>query len=446
MTVYSTSSAYAKDFWLPTLTNEFLNDEGSLLKKVGINWDAPVQFEGRKWYAKIQVGEELGFGVISSPGGDYATPGDASYAEATLNLMRFNGAIQVDGHEAGLLDSLDAGAAPKIMAQKMGGIKRRIMRELERMSIMDGTGQLAKVTSVSGTTFTFDQTGNEYAERNARTWIDDANRGRYRIVDPTDGTDQLSTPSSFTFSSLTDPLTTAVASATLTGAAAGDYLVTDYGQYGFSDSGHTTYTSPEFPGLLAAISTSGTYLGINRATAANYYWKSTVDSNSGTNRTFTETLAMQLLSKMAARSDDGGTIDGTNYFGLASFGVWNSYQSLMTPGIRYGISDNPDIGWGGKEYLLMHGVPLYKHIKAPRNQVLVVHRPSVHYATAKHANGGLFSFAENNGSIWYQTTAASGQGYADSRQAYITGWLGMYTDKPRNHGRLDDLTETAGSY
>ena len=159
-----------------------------------------------------------------------------------------------------------------------------------------------------------------------------------------------------------------------------------------------------------------------------------------------DTLAMQILSQLARRSENGGSINGRDYFGLASFGVWNSYHQLMSPGIRYTVSETPDIGWGGREYLPMHGVPLYKHVKAPRNMVLVVHRPSTHFVTAKHANGGIFSFAENNGSIWFQTTAASGQGYADSRQAYITGWLGMYTDKPRNHAKLDDLTETAGSY
>lgn len=444
MGLYSTSSAYAKDFWLPTYTNQFLNDEGSLLKQVGINWDAPVKLEGRSWYMKLQVGDDLGFGVITSPGGDFATPGDIASDEATLSLMRFDSAIQVDGHEAGLLDSLDAGAAPDIMAKKMSASRMRVMRELERMAIMDGSGKIAKVSSVSGTTFNFDVSGNEYSERNPYTWIDDVSRSRYRIVDPTDGTDQLSSPSNFTFSSINESGNSAVASATLTGAAAGDYLVTDYGQTAFTVGG--AFTSPEFPGLLAAISSSGTYLGINRATASKAYWKAVEDNNSGTNRTFTETLAMSVLSKLARRSEDGGSINGRDYFGLASFGTWNSYHQLMSPGIRYTVSETPDIGWGGREYLPMHGVPLYKHVKAPRNMVLVVHRPSIHFVTAKHANGGMFSFAENNGSIWFQTTASSGQGYADSRQAYITGWLGMYTDKPRNHAKLDDLTETAGSY
>ena len=64
MALYSTSSDYAKDTWLPVYNNQFYNDEGSLLKQIGVNWDAPVKIEGRKVYMKLQVGEDLGFSEI----------------------------------------------------------------------------------------------------------------------------------------------------------------------------------------------------------------------------------------------------------------------------------------------------------------------------------------------------------------------------------------------
>ena len=57
-------------------------------------------------------------------------------------------------------------------------------------------------------------------------------------------------------------------------------------------------------------------------------------------------------------------------------------------------------------------------------------------------------FVENpgGGGIWFQTGASSGQGYADSRRAHLVGFIGMYSERPRNNARLDDLTETSSAY
>ena len=442
MSLFSTSSAYAKDTWLPVYNNELEHSEGSLLAKLGMNYDAPTRIEGRRAYMKLQTGDDLGFGVMTQ-GGDLPLDGDISSAEATLSLMRFGETISLDGHEKGLLDSLDAAAAP-IMAKKMSAAKNRTIRELERISIMDGSGALAKVASISTPTIVLDVAGAEYTERNAYTWIDDPNRSRYRVVDPTDGTNQV-TAGAFTLSSIVESTNTITASVATTGAAAADVIVNDYGATAFTSGG--VYTSPEFPGLLGVIDDDNTYLGINRATAANAYWRAVVDTNSGTNRTFTESLAHQILNKLARRAEDG-MVSKTDHFGLASPGVWTSYHNLMSTGIRYTVSENPDIGWGGREMLLMNGIPLYKHIHAPRNMVLIVHQPSTKYVTAKHSpTSQNFSFLSGNGGdIWFPATAASGQGYADKWYAYITGWLGMYSERPRNNARLDDLTETAGAY
>jgi hypothetical protein len=440
MSQYSTSSDYAKDEWLPVLNNQFLNDEGSLLRQIGMNWDAPVRIEGRNTYMKIQVGEDLGFGVIRSAGGDFATPGDSTFDEATLSLMHFNSTFQVDGHEKALLNSLDAAAAPRIMAKKMADAKTRMMRELERMAIMDGTGILGKEASDSTLDLVLDVAGAEYPERNPYTWIDDTNRSRYSLVHPTTGADQVE---SFTVSAIVESTNTLTCSTSVAAGAAGSVVVPHYGASQWAVSG--AFSSPEFPGLLGMIDDGNTYLGINRATAALGFWRAVVDDASGTNRAFTETLAMTILSKLARRCD-GGAASPTDHFGLASFGVWNSYHELMSPGIRYSVSETPDVGWGGREWLPMHGIKLYKHVKAPRNTVLIVHRPSTHFCTAKGAGGGMFDFEQGQNGIWFQKTAASGAGYADAQLATVTGWLGMYSDKPRNNARLDDLTETAGSY
>lgn len=443
MSLYSTSSDYAKDVWLTWFTNQVQRAQGSLFELFGFAPNDKVKIEGRRTYMKIQVGDDLGFTMLTQ-GGDFGTAGDIASDEATVVLSRYGATIKVDAHEKSLINSLRAGATDSILRTKMTNARDRVLKELERQAIMAGDGKLAKVASVAGTTFTFDVAGSEYSERNAYTWIDDPNLSRYRIVDPGNGTDQLGAPSNFTFTSIDESANTAVATATLTGAAAGDYLVTDYGQTAWTSGG--AFRSLEFDGLLAMIADTGTYLGINRGTVPQ--WRATVLTNpagAGTLRSITENLVNEFTAKVARRSPNG-MLDAKDYCAMGSWGVFNAYQTQMTPGIRYTVSERPDIGWGGREYVLMNGIPLYKHVKAPRNQILLVHKPSVKFVGAAQNDPGIAEFLDGGSGIWFRTNAASGQGHADSEQAYITGWMGMLTDRPRNHGRLDDLTEVAGSY
>lgn len=441
MSLYSSASDYAKDTWLPVYTNQLAHAEGSWLDQLGMNTDSRVKIEGRKAFMKIQVGDDKGFTVLGQ-GSDFGAPGDIDSKEATLELMRFNDSISFDSHEWALLDSLNAAAAP-IMQQKMTSARSRTLREIERMAIMDGSGKIAKVSSVSGTTLNFDVVGSEYAERNAYTWIDDPNRSRYRIVDATTGADALTTPSSFTLSSINEAGNSAVASATLTGAVAGNYVVNDYGQTAFTSGG--AYTSREMKGLLALIDDANTYLGLSRSSVPQ--WKATVIANSGTLRPITEDLIDTLMNKTARRSESGAIVPA-DYIATASPGTWTSYHNLMRNGIRYTVAERPDIGWGGRSYLDMDGVPLYKHVNSPRNQILLIHRRSVGFVGPRGGGqSGVFQFLDGpQGSIFFQSNASSGQGHADKVFAYIVGWLGMYSERPRNHARLDDITETSGAY
>jgi hypothetical protein len=440
MGLWSTSSDYCKDTWAPTFHSQIVNGEGSLLKLYGFNPDAPTYtVEGRKWFVKIQTGADKGFGVIRTPGGDLPTPGDINADEAELSLMRFAEAIQLDGHEAALLDSLTGAAAP-IMQKKMTEARIRVMRELERMSIMDGTGALAKVASVSSADITLDVSGAAYTERNPYTWIDDANLSNYIAVDPSSGADQ---DAAFTVSSINESTNVLAASTDQSALAAGDLIVNYYGAGQFASGG--SYSSPEFPGLLAMIDDDNTYMGLNRSTGSLAFWRAVVDGNSGTNRTFTETLANTITNKLGRRASDQ-MLNTDDYCALASPGVYTAYQLNMTGGIRYTHTDTPDIGWAGRSFVYMNGMKLYHHQKAPRNTLLITHKPSTHYCGAKY-DRGAFKFLDNPaGGIWFQSTASSGQGYADSRVAYIVGFIGMYSDRPRNNARLDDLNEASSAY
>lgn len=439
MSLYSTASDYAKDTWLPVYPDQLAQQEGSLLQMLGLSTDERVKIEGRRAYMKIQVGDDLGFGIVSQ-GGDLPAGGDIASDEATLNLVRFADAIEFDAHEMALLDSLNAAAAP-IMAKKQSASAMRVRREIERMAIMDGTGILAKVASEVGSTITLDHAGTSYGERNPFTWIDDPNRSYYMCVDPATGADVMTVvPGKFRIASTSESGYTVTSEFDTGGSAADDVIVT-YHPAGWAVGG--AFTSPEYAGLLGLIDDGNTYLGIDRT--AVQQWQSTVIDNSGTLRDITDNLVHELMNKVGRRSENGVLIP-SEYMGLADPGTYTSYHNLMSTGLRYTVSESPDIGWGGRPYLSMDGVPLYKHNHAPRHQILLVHKKSVGFVGPKHDTSSIVQYIERNGSIFFQQTASSGQGYADKTVAYIAGFIGQYSERPRNHGRLDDLNLTAPAY
>lgn len=439
MSLYATASDFAKDGWLRTYTNQLAGAEGSMLKLLGLNTDSRVKMEGRRTYMKIRIGDDLGFGMVSQ-GGDFSAPGDITSDEATLELHRFNDAISFDAWEMALLDSVDAAAAP-IMATKMDASRMRVLRELERMAIMDGTGVLAKVASEAGSTITLDVAGSDYSERNPFTWIDDPYRSYYLCVDPSSGADQMSTtPGKFLLTATNEASNTITSENDTGGAAAGDYIVT-YHPAGWASGG--SFASPEYDGLLALIDDGNVYLGLDRSSVQQ--WRSTVLDNSGTLRDISEELTHSLVNKVGRRSTKGMIVP-SDYCAIADPGVWTAYHELMSPAIRYTISETPDVGWGGREYLLMHGVPLYKHFQAPRHQILLVNKKSVGFVGPKFDTSSIVKFIDRRGEIFFQANASSGQGHADKVFAYIAGWIGMYSERPRDHGRLDDLNLTAPAY
>jgi hypothetical protein len=436
MSLYTTPSDFLKDKWLPVFTNQLQNSEGTWLKMLGLSLDSRVNvYEGRSVFMKIQIGDDLGFGMWAE-GGDLPTPGDLTPEEATLELARFGSSIRWTGHEMDLLDSLTAAAGP-IIQTKLDAARKRVMRELERQAIMDGTGILAKHASDSGATITLDVSGTSYAERNPYTWIDDPNRGRYSLVNPSTGADVTQ---GWTISGIVRSTNVITTSATQTTGTAADVIVNDYGASAWTSGG--SFRSLEMDGLLAMIEDTGTYLGLVRSSVPT--WQATVHDNSGTIADLTEDKIDTFLNRVASRSEMGALMP-SEYCATASPGVYTSYERLMTSGIRYTVSETPDIGWGGKPYLSLQGIPLYRHTKSPRHEIMLVHKPSVKFV-GPAKGGSLFEFRKAGGSMFFPGNASSGLGHSDNTFSYIQGWLGMYTERPRNHGRLTDITETAPDY
>lgn len=434
MSLYSSASAFAKDTWLPGLNYELLSEPGTLLGWLGSYADSrvTVDIEGRRSYIKLRIGDSLGQATISQ-GGNYPDPGDPTYDEASLNLAHLAHAISFTMEEMALLESTQAAAVP-VMAEKMQAAKESMSSDIERQAWGDGTGILANVASDSGSTITLDATTSSQVDRDRFLWLDDANRARYDVVDATTGAQQVT---GFTVSDINESTNVLTCSATMTAATSNGVVVRD----GTWTSGGA-FNSLEFPGIKAMVDTDNTYMGIDRTASGKGYWQSVSVANSGTLRPLTEELIHTVMNKIARRAGRQPTGD---YAAFGSFGTYTAYHQIITPGLRYTIDSTPDIGFGRP--LEMLGVPLYRGARCPRNRIYVLKKDSIKFVRPMHNKpGDLLNFVNLGGSEFFLKNASSGQGHSAAVVAYLDGFLGMMTTRPRDHAVLDDITEVAGTY
>lgn len=428
-------SNYTKDVWLPRLIHQLENNNDTFFGIIGKRtMQADRIVEGRKTMLKLRVGDSKGQGNIRE-GGDFPTPGDPDYAEAEIGCARIAHTISFTSDEIAYLDGTPAAAAP-IVGEKMLTAKEAMTRDIERQAIGDGTGVLAVVASSTSNTITLQTTGQ--VGRDRYIWIDDIGRATYNIVDPTDGSTQVG---NFTVTGINEGTNTLTcAGATMSGASNNDLVVM---QGNWASGG--VFDSLEFQGLKAMVDDGNTYMGIDRSQAANAWWRAIVDDNSGATRNITDVDVFRLFNKMARRQ--GKQPSGNEYVSVASPGAWQAYHQMLVPAMRYTLSETPDIGWG--QPLNFNGVRLYNHIHAPRNRIYVIRKSSVKFAKPKYSgklNGDLLTFLSGTNGIFFQANAASGQGHADRTFAYLAGYLGMYTERPRDHALLDDVAEIAAAY
>jgi hypothetical protein len=380
----------------------------------------------------LRIGDSLGQSTISQ-GGDYPDPGDPTYDEASLSLAHLAHAVSFTMEEMALLESTEAAAVP-VMAEKMSAAKESMSSDIERQAWGDGTGILANVASSTGSTITLDATTTAQIDRDRYLWVDDANRARYNVVHGTTGAVQVA---NFTVSDVNESTNVLTCSTSMTSATSAGVVV----RAGTWASGGA-FNSLEFAGIKAAVSNTGTYMGIDRSASGKGYWQAVTLSNSGTLRPLTEELIHQTMNKIARRAGRQPTGD---YAAFGSFGTYTAYHQIITPGLRYTLESTPDIGFGRP--LEMLGVPLYRGARCPRNSVYMLKKDSLKFVRPKHTKpGDLLNFVNLGGSEFFLKNASSGQGHSASVVAYLDGFLGMMTTRPRDHALLADIAEVAGSY
>lgn len=429
MSLWSTTSDFLKDVWAPGLSRQLENGKGTLYGMIDKSGDSDVRFEGRRVYKKLSIGESRGQSMMTQ-GGDFPTPRDPVYDEAQLDMGHFGHAISWDSDELAKADSDKAAAAP-IIQEKMERAKDTMYRELCRQT-WSGQKPLANVSSASGTMLVLDETTTAQVDRDRYIWLDDGYRLRYTTATSsfTEGT------TDFDITLIEEDNGTVHCGTTMTASDASDQI--------WVVNSYSGTVSLEFQGIQDAVADTGTYLGLSRTSFG--WWKSPTLDNSTTLRPLSENLVHQLVNRVQRRSTmSEAPGEGTGHRAFANFGPWTAYHNLIAPGLRYTLESKPDIGWN--KPLNMLGIPLYKDPQCPQNRIYLLHIPS--FRMVKPAHNGydqLMKFKELGGSIFFQGNASSGQGHSANVYSYLEGFCGLMTDRPRNHGLLDDITGVAEAY
>jgi hypothetical protein len=324
----------------------------------------------------------------------------------------------------------------------------KMIRDVVRQLWGDGTGRLARC-AVSSATLTVNlqastgDTGSaNQVDRDRFNWLEPG-RARIDIVNGTTNAavanGQNRTIVSYDPANNTITLDTAGGNVT---TATTDVIVWS----GNSFIGSGTYATKEFPGLLAAVNDTGTYQNINRATAGNTFWHSTVvrGSTSGTNELPSLDRVLRLINRMANRSDNGEQPGPETHRCVSSFGVQAAFIEYLAPGMRY-TTNLPAFDMAPKGFQNM-GIPMlnmpYKaDVHAAKNNLVVYKADEMHFIKPKHQKWDILDFVPGLiQGIWHLKTG-SGGGYAAAGHAYLTGSVGFGTSRPNCHGRLDDITE-----
>lgn len=160
--------------------------------------------------------------------------------------------------------------------------------------------------------------------------------------------------------------------------------------------------------------------------ATDTFWVSTVLSNSGTNRPFTQELMDDLFAQM---EEDGGRADEVDML-YSHIAQWKRYGRLLRNDRRYGANAADTKQDGGFRYLEYDGVPWYYDRDAPKNRVYAVDSSDL----------AIYQMSE----LKWQSREGSILKWVDSYDAY-TAFLSWYAElgigRRFKHGVLTDLTQ-----
>ena len=401
----TTADSALKEDYQPAI-REQLNQEIMMLNQIESN---SRDVEGRRAVLSIHTARNNGVGARAEAG-TLPTAGNQAYKEERVTLKYNYGRIQITGPVIRAMKS-DSGSFVRAIESEVNGVVTDLKRDVNRQIFNDSNGTIAQCASVSSADVTLTtpsatqlrqlEVGSKVDIGTVTSPTDHANGSEITAVNTSTGVITLSPAAS-------------------AGVGTSDYVFRHGAK---STSSGATY---ELTGLQAIVAASGALFNLNPATAGEGMWKSTVNSNSGTNRAATDNLFETVIDDIFLES--GQAPD----FIVTTPAVRRNYASQLKAQKRF--TDTTTLKGGFSALTVDAGnvsLPLAVDRDCPSNSAFLLKTDNI---TQHQASD--WEFMDEDGSVLSRVSAT------DAYEAVLFKYHELTTDRRNVHGRISDLTES----
>ena len=387
---YTAAGNILKEVYLPAL-QELLNNATPLLATMEKEV-TPV--EGGNFVIALHTGRNSAAAIARAEGGTLPTAGQQSYKRAIVPVKQLYSRIEVSGKAIAATRS-NKGAFLKALESEMKYVMIDTKRQLNRQLNGDGTGALAYWTGADNTSpATVDDglgNGTTYLPSGATT-LD--------LIDATDNSTQLGADIVVTRGTVGATTTSVSWTGTVTGSAAGDYLVYP-GTIGKEMVGIRAVISDGDPAILGAGGLHGLPV------ASNPDWKAFVLGSDSAKQDLSFPLIQQLLSRIVSESAVDESDIKMFYCHPA---MRDTYVKLcQDERVFYNVM-KLDGGWEAVTY---NGKPIVADVQARRNALFAITPSSLSLMQM-----APLDFMDKDGSMFYRISGGDKDAYGATAFVY----------------------------
>jgi hypothetical protein len=384
-----------KNFYLPGM-EEQKNNARVLLANIERN---EKDVSGSKAYVPVLLGRNWGIGMRRDRE-TLPTPQYQRGDRAEVDMRYAFGRLMITLHAMAATKNRQ-GSYDTVLDVETEGLMEDLPKDINRQLFMDGTAYIARQAgALAGAVATIDNAGIS-APQNAAEYSKYFEKGQLiDVIDTTDEGDITATPNS------TESVVASSTANTVTFEAAPTSADNDL----FVLSGNHYQ---EVTGLQAMVSATGTYQGINRATAGNERWKANSVTGTGD---ITESYLQQVWTACQKASGMDPTMI------LGTYEARDKYAAILQADRRFVNTIDYKGGFKGPEF---HGVGLIPDPDCMRGKLFFLNIPYI----AIYQQAGL-QFMDDDGAILFRSA-----GYA-AYEATLYWFFELGTRRCNVHGIL----------
>jgi hypothetical protein len=339
------TTAILKEFYLPAVRDQ-LNRQTILKRYIRRNTE---EIAGRYGVMALRTGGNEGIGSIAE-GGLLPTPGSQQYDQARYRI-RYQSARLLITAQSIMSSRNDRGAFTRALDAEIRGLTQDRMHEDNRILFGNGSGVLATVVGVSGSTitvanpggFTNNGPGTQYLRENMKVGFADDGTAAFRASDVR------------TITAVNHAAGTITVSSNTANVVAGDLMFRTSNDLGGTATLKDSSLCNEPYGLAAIVDnqniaqyptpyvSTGNLLGDIDASTTNI-WNSVVINDTGIAKPFSQDFLQQ--GEDAVNQVSGSQVD----FYITTFGIRRQYLNSLVASKRFPNTMKLDGGWTALEY------------------------------------------------------------------------------------------------